>query len=211
MANKRIVIADAHEVVRSGLRLLLEAQNGWEVVGEAANGKEALALIEKHVPEVAIIDYMLPFENGIEVTRRIKAGQIPTEVLLFTMHNSDVLIKEAFKAGAKAFLLKSEAYQELLTAIEALLMHQPYISGPASELMLASYLASQEAPVEVLTTRERMVVQLVAEGHSNREMGKILNLSIKTIETHRASAMRKLSVKSTAGLVRYAVKNLLVQ
>jgi len=211
MPNKRIVIADDHEVVRSGLHSMLEAHKNWEIVGEADNGKDAIALIVEHTPDVAIIDYSLPLINGIEVTRSVKARQINTEVLLFTMHDSDVLVKEAFKAGARAFLLKSEAKGQLASAIEALLIHKPYFTGVVSEKMLASYLSTNGAPMVSLTPRERMVIQLISEGYSNKGMSKVLNLSVKTIETHRASAMLKLSVKSTAGLVRYAIRNMLIE
>ena len=154
-------------------------------------------------------DYSLPLINGIEVTRSIKARQIKTEILIFTMHDSDALVKEAFNAGARAFLLKSDAKEQLSSAIEALLAHKPFFSGPVSEKILASYLSTNAAPMVSLTPRERMVIPLIAEGHSNKSMAKVLNLSVKTIETHRASAMDKISVKSTAGLVRYAIKNML--
>ena len=211
MTAKRIILADDHEVVRSGLRSMVEAHTGWQIVAEADNGKDAIALIIEHKPDVAIIDYSLPLINGIEVTRSIKARQISTEVLLFTMHDSDVLVKEAFKAGARAFLSKSDAKEQLSSAIEALLAHKPFFSGPVSQKILASYLSTDAAPMASLTPRERMVIQLIAEGQSNKGMAQVLNLSVKTIETHRASAMQKLSVHSTAGLVHYAIKNMQIE
>jgi DNA-binding NarL/FixJ family response regulator len=208
---KRILIADDHEVVRSGLRSILEAHPTWEVVAEVDNGKDAITAILENTPDVAILDYSLPLINGIEVTRSVKARQINTEILIFTMHDSDVLVKESFKAGARAFLLKSDAKLQLNSAIEALLAHKPFFSGVVSEKMLASYLSTNAAPMVSLTPRERMVVQLISEGYSNKGMSKVLNLSVKTIETHRASAMHKLSVNSTAGLVRYAIRNMLIE
>jgi DNA-binding NarL/FixJ family response regulator len=211
MTATRMIIADDHEVVRSGLRAILETHKGWEIVAEADNGKDAIALIIEHKPDVAVIDYSLPLINGIEVTRSIKARQINTEVLLFTMHDSDTLTKEAFKAGAKGFLLKSDANRQLNSAIEALLLHKPFFTGVISEKILASYVSTDAAPMVSLTPRERIVVQLIAEGQSNKGMAKVLNLSVKTIETHRASVMHKISVKSTAGLVRYAIKNTLIE
>src|SRR5689334_1976283 len=211
MATKRILIADDHEVVRSGLRSILEAREGWEVVAEADNGKDAITLIVEKTPDVAIIDYSLPLINGLEVTRSIKARQLDTQILIFTMHGSDILVKESFKAGARAFLLKSEAKRQLTAAVEALIAHKPYFTGIVSEKMLASYLSTNAAPMVSLSPRERMVIQLISEGYSNKGMSKVLNLSVKTIETHRASAMHKLSVKSTAGLVRYAIKNMLIE
>jgi DNA-binding NarL/FixJ family response regulator len=169
MTAKRILIADDHEVVRSGLRAMLEARRGWEVVAEADNGKDAITAMIENQPDVAIIDYSLPLINGIEVTRSIKARQIKTEILIFTMHDSDVLVKEAFKAGAKAFLSKSEAKAQLIPAIEALLVHKPFFTGPVSEKILASYLSMNAAPMVSLTPRERMVIQLIAQqGHGQR-------------------------------------------
>jgi DNA-binding NarL/FixJ family response regulator len=211
MTPKRILIADDHEVVRSGLRAILEAHRGWEIVAEADNGKDAIAAIIEKKPDVAIVDYSLPVINGIEVTRSIKARQINTEILIFTMHDSDALVKEAFKVGARAFLLKSDAKEQLSSAIEALLAHKPFFAGPISEKILASYLSTDAAPMVSLTPREQMIAKLIAEGHSNKSMAEVLNLSPKTIETHRASAMHKLSVHSTAGLVRYAIKNMLIE
>ncbi len=211
MAPKRILIADDHEVVRSGLRSILQTREGWEVVAEADNGKDAITLIAEKMPDVAIIDYSLPLINGVEVTRSVKARQLDTQILIFTMHDNDALVRESFKAGARAFLLKSEAKRQLTAAVEALLAHKPYFTGIVSEKMLASYLSTNAAPMVSLSPRERMVIQLISEGHSNKGMSKVLNLSVKTIETHRASAMRKLAVRSTAGLVRYAIKNMLIE
>jgi DNA-binding NarL/FixJ family response regulator len=210
-STKRILIADDHEVVRSGLRSILESHEGWDVVGEAENGRDAINLILDKAPDVAIVDYSLPLINGVEVTRSVKARQLATEVLIFTMHDSDELVKESFKAGAKAFLLKSDARRLLVTAVESLVLHKPFFTGIVSEKMLASFLSNNEAPKVAISPRERMVIQLISEGYSNKGMSKILNLSIKTIETHRASAMRKLEVNSTAGLVRYAIRNRLVE
>jgi DNA-binding NarL/FixJ family response regulator len=212
MAPKRILIADDHHVVRSGLRSIVQAHDDWELVAEADNGRDAIALIAEKTPDVAIIDYSLPLINGIEVTRTIKAQGLETQVLIFTMHDDDALIRASFKAGARAFLLKSEAKGQLAAAIEALLARKPYFSGLVSEKMLASYISTNAAPGGAsLSSRERLVIQLVSEGHSNKSMSEVLNLSVKTIETHRASAMRKLSIKSTAGLVRYAIKEMLIE
>jgi DNA-binding NarL/FixJ family response regulator len=211
MTPKRILIADDHDVVRAGLRSVLQTHEGWEVVAEADNGKDAIALIAKNTPDVAIIDYSLPVINGIGVIRSIKQRQLDTEILIFTMHDSDDVMTECFRAGARAFLLKSEARLEIIPAVEALIAHKPYLTGIVAEKFLASYLATNAEPVVPLTPRERMVIQLVAEGYSNKEMSKLLNLSVKTVETHRSSVLKKLSIKSTAELVRYAVKNKLIE
>jgi len=208
----RILIADDHEVVRSGLRAILEAHEGWNVVAEASDGKEAIAKAVEAKPDVAIIDYSLPTMNGVEATRQIRARVPSAEVLIFTMHDTDVLIGELLEAGARGYLLKSDAKQYLIAAVESLAGHRPFFTGRISEQLLDSFLAKHRDKSDTpLTPRERSVVQLIAEGRSNREMSEILNLSVKTIETHRAAAMRKLNVTSTAAIVRYAVRNRLVE
>ena len=208
----RILIADDHEVVRSGLKAILEARQGWEVVAEVGDGKEAIAKAVETKPDVAIIDYSLPRMNGIEATRQIRARVPATEVLIFTMHDSDALLSEVLQAGARAFLLKSDAQHYLLAAVESLAGHKPFFTGRLSEKLLDAFLSSHETQnAPVLSPRERVVVQLIAEGNSNKDMSGILNLSVKTIETHRASAMRKLNITSTAALVRYAIRNKLIE
>ena len=208
----RILIADDHEVVRSGLRAILEAHEGWEVVAEAENGKDAVAKALAIKPDVAIIDYSLPVINGIEATRQIRARLPDAQIMIFTMHDSDVLVGELLEAGARAYLLKSDAKQYLIAAVESLINKKPFFTGRVSEQLLKSYLTALPLRGEgMLTPRERLVVQLISEGHSNKEIGTILNLSVKTIESHRATAMRKLNVTSTAAIVRYAIRNKLVE
>jgi DNA-binding NarL/FixJ family response regulator len=208
----RILIADDHDVVRTGLRAILEAHAGWQVVAEAANGKDAIAQALECKPDVAIVDYSLPVINGIEATRQIHARLPKTEILIFTMHDSDVLVEELLEAGARAYLLKSDAKQYLITAVESLVNHKPFFTGRVSEQLLDAYLTARSRRGEgALSPRERMIVQLIAEGNGNKEMAAILNLSVKTIESHRATAMRKLNVTSTAGIVRYAIRNKLVE
>jgi DNA-binding NarL/FixJ family response regulator len=207
-----ILIADDHEVVRSGLRSILEGHAGWNVVAEAKDGKEAVTKTLETKPDVAIIDYALPIMNGIEATRQIRARAPKTEILIFTMHDSDAIVGQVLEAGARAFLLKSDAKQYLLAAVESLANHRPFFTGRLSEKLLEVFLSSQgHTPAAVLTPRERVVVQLIAEGHSNKKMSSILNVSVKTIETQRATAMRKLNVTSTAALVRYAIRNKLIE
>jgi DNA-binding NarL/FixJ family response regulator len=208
----RILIADDHEVVRSGLRAILEAHEGWAVVAEAGDGKEAIVKAVETSPDVAIIDYSLPTMNGVEATRQIRARVPGAEVLIFTMHDSEVLVGELLEAGARAYLLKSDAKQYLIAAVESLANHKPFFTGKVSEQLLATFLGKEHGKLDaVLSPRERAVVQLIAEGHSNKEMSEILNLSVKTIETHRAAAMRKLNLTSTAAIVRYAIRNKLVE
>ncbi|SDS75829.1 response regulator [Bradyrhizobium canariense] len=207
---KRILIADDHETVRSGLRAVLEGRAGWEVVAEAHDGKEAVAEAIERRPDVAIVDYSMPLMTGVEVTRRIREHQLVTEILIFTMHDSNALALQAFQAGARAFLLKSDANKMLLAAVESLIVHKPFYAGAFSS-ELKRMASGKGAPNQLLSPREKTIVKLVAEGYSNKGVSAILNLSIKTTETHRAAAMRKLNINSTADLVRYAVRAKLVE
>lgn len=208
----RILIADDHEVVRSGLRSLLETRKDWTVVSEASDGKDAITKALQTRPDIAIVDYGLPVINGIEVIRQIKARQPQTEALMFTMHDDESLVGQALEAGARAYLLKSDAGNHLMAAIESLRLHKPFFTAQISETLLKSFLSTRPAGrKEPLAPRERVVVQLVAEGHSNREISEILNVSIKTVEAQRASAMKKLQLTSTAAVVRYAIRNKLIQ
>jgi DNA-binding NarL/FixJ family response regulator len=207
----RILIADDHGVVRSGLRAILDAQPSWEVVAEANDGKEAILKAIETRPDVAVIDYSLPLINGIEVTRQIRARLPRTEVLIFTMHDNDMVVQEVLKAGAHGYLLKTDARRYVIAAIEALASHRPFFTGKVSEALLGSFLTGARGSESTLTNRERSVAQLIAEGHSNKQIAQLLNISIKTVETHRASIMRKLKLSSSAGLVRYAIRNKLVE
>jgi DNA-binding NarL/FixJ family response regulator len=207
----RILIADDHEVVRSGVRAILEAHAGWEVVAEARSGKDAITKAIETQPDVAVIDYSLPMLNGIEATRQIHARIPHAEILIFTIHDSDVLVRQLLQAGARGYLLKSDANQYLIAAVEALADHKPFFTGRVTQQLIDTLLKTDKHETEpVLTGRELLVVQLIAEGHSNRKMSEILNLSVRTIETHRGEAMHKLKLKSTAALIRYAVRSRLV-
>ena len=208
---KRILIADDHEVVRSGLRAIIESRADWVVSGEAVNGKDAFAKIQETKPDVAILDYSMPFMTGTEVSRRIKSNHLRTEVLILTMHENEAILAEVLMAGVRGFLLKSDARSHLVAAIEALLEHRPYFTSLVLEKLLQDYqLSKRDRPAVELSSREQNVVQLVAEGHTNKSIGAVLDLSVKTVETHRASAMRKLGVSSTAELVRYAIRTKLI-
>jgi DNA-binding NarL/FixJ family response regulator len=206
---KRFLVADDHEAVRSGLRAMLEQRADWEVVAEANDGGRAVAAAIESRPHVAIVDFSMPRMTGVEVARRIREYPLQTEVLVFTVHSSSLLAQQAFEAGARAFLVKSDANKLLLTAVESLLLHRPFCTGSCrSELDHGSGARDGH---HGLTQREQIVVKLVAEGYSNKGISAILNLSVKTTEAHRAAAMRKLDVNSTAGLVRYAVRSRLVE
>jgi DNA-binding NarL/FixJ family response regulator len=206
----RILIADDHEVVRSGLNAILSSQSGWEVVAEAEDGRRAVELVAETKPDVAILDYQLPSLNGVDATREIRTIWPQTEVLIFTIHESELLLREALEAGARGYLLKSDARKFLIAAVESRSQHKPFFTGRVSEALLNAFLLQGHAADGVLTARERGVVQLIAEGHSNKEVAQILGLNLKTVESHRASAMRKVNVNSTATLVRYAIRNKLV-
>jgi DNA-binding NarL/FixJ family response regulator len=198
-------------VVRSGLNAILSSQFGWEVVAEAEDGRKAVELVAETRPDVAILDYQLPLLNGVDATREIRMIRPQTEVLIFTMHESELLLREALEAGARGYLLKSDARKFLIAAVESLSQHKPFFTGRVSEALLNAFLSQGHATDGVLTARERGVVQLIAEGHSNKEAAQILGLNLKTVESHRASAMRKVNVNSTATLVRYAIRNKLVE
>jgi DNA-binding NarL/FixJ family response regulator len=207
----RILIADDHAVVRSGLRTVLDAQPNWEVVAEAADGKEAIFKAIETKPDIAVVDYSLPLINGIEVTRQIRERLPKTEVLIFTMHDTETVIEELVKAGARGYLLKSDAGRDLISAIESLRVHKPYFTAQVSEALLKSHLSNSRRSGSTLTSRERGVVQMIAEGHTNKGVAALFNISLKTVETHRATVMRKLNLASSADLVRYAVRNRLVE
>lgn len=206
----RILIADDHEVVRSGIRGIIEQRPGWKIVAEAADGRQAINLSVATKTDVAILDYSLPLLSGVEVTRQIHARVPRVEILIFTMHDNELLMRELFKAGARGYLLKSEAAQHLVTAVEALAVHRPFFTRRVSEALLETFLSTSSQIEHILTNRERTVVQLVAEGHSNKQIAQVLSISVKTVETHRAAIMRKLGFKSTAELVRYAVRTKII-
>jgi DNA-binding NarL/FixJ family response regulator len=207
----KILIADNHEVVRSGLRRILEAHPKWEVVAEAENGSDAVSKAIVTKPDIAVIDHSQPVFDGIEVTREIRSGSPKTEVLIFTMHDNEKLIENVLKAGARGYVLKSDANQDLVDAIEALAAHKPYFTSKVSNALLDAHTARSRGEKATLTNREGEILQLIAEGCSNKLIARLLKLSFKTVETHRAAVMRKLELGSLAGLVRYAIRNKIVE
>lgn len=207
----RILLADDHQVVRSGLRAVLETQPGMEIVGEVGNGLEAVEAALRLRPDLVILDYAMPIRNGVEATREIRKRLPRTEVLIFTLHDGQQVIEDVLSVGARGYLLKSDANDHLIAAVRALGRHEAYISGRLSAELLDTLLhRGRQGKRDPLTPRERTVVQLIAEGCTNKDVCAQLGVGLKTVETHRAAAMRKLGLHSTADLVRYAIKNRIV-
>jgi len=208
----RILLADDHAVVRRGLRALLEAQQDFAVCAEASNGREAVELTLHHRPDVAVLEISLTILNGIEATRQIRKEAPGTEVMIFTLHGNENEIREVLHAGARGYVLKSEADEQIVRAIETLARHHAFFSDHVSETLLDNFVEQSGSGnnANLLTAREREVVQLIAEGNSNKKIAHLLSISVKTVETHRSASMRKLDIHSTAELVRYAVRQKLV-
>ena len=208
----RILLADDHDIVRRGLKALLQECPGWEICGEALSGRNAVDLARELQPDIAIVDLMMPDLNGLETTRQIRKASERTQVLIFTMHHDESLVHEVLDAGARGYLLKTDAEPHIVTAVETLLRRQPYFSAQVSETVLEGFLRSgRQATIATaaprLTAREREIMQLLAEGHRNKQIAQDLGISIKTVETHRTTLMRKIGIKSIVELVRYAVRN----
>jgi DNA-binding NarL/FixJ family response regulator len=208
----KLLVADDHAIVRRGLQSLLEAQTGWQVCAEAENGRAAVDLVGRHRPDVAILDYSLPVLNGLEATRHIRIASPGTAVLIYTMHNNEDVIRDVLRAGARGYLLKTEDDSEVVRAVYALLRKQPYFSPQVSETLLDTFLSGGKVVAsQTLTSREREVIQLVAEGQSNRDIAERWKVSVKTVESHRTAAMRKLNLRSRVELALYAVRNKLIE
>jgi len=209
----RILIVDDYEVVRRGIRTLLEGESGWEVCGEASTGPAAIEAAGDLKPDLVILDLGLPELHGLEVTRRILQRRPETEVLVLTMHASEELIRQVLRAGAHGYVLKSDAGEQLVSAVRSLERHEPFLTTRVTEVVLDGFLkgVANDAVGEALTPREREVLQLVAEGRSSKSIAAALGVTVKTIESHRASLMRKLHLRTVADLVRYAVRNGLVE
>ena len=215
MESLRILIADDHEVVRRGLHSLLEGQAGWQVVGEAITGREAVDRVAQLKPDVVVMDISMPEMNGLEATRQILKSLPKTEILILTMHESEQVVREVLEAGARGYVLKSDAGRSLVAAVDSLRQHRPFFTSRVSEMVLDGYLrgrgeALHESPRSRLTPRERQIVQLLAEGKSNKEISGALGISVKTAEAHRSNIMRKLDLHSISDLVRYAIRNKIV-
>jgi DNA-binding NarL/FixJ family response regulator len=207
----KVLLADHHDVVRAGIRSMVE-EKGWQVCAEAANGKEAVKLAIETKPDVVVLEFDIPELEGLSVTRQIKKHSPRIEIVIFTAHDNDHIVREVLAAGARGFVLKSESGRKLMQAIESASQHEPFFAARASEILLKTItkpISGADEPL--LTYRERQIVQLLAGGSSNKEVGVALGISVKTVETHRARIMRKLGLSSIVKLVRFAVREHIIR
>lgn len=217
MDTLRILVADDHDVVRQGARALLHKQPGWNVAWEAATGREAVTVAKRERPDISILDLTMPEMNGLEATRQIVRDRPEAQVLILTMHESEQLVREVLDSGARGYVLKSDAGKDLVAAVEALRQHRVFFTSKVASIVLADYLKARqelrkgESANHALSSREREIVQLLAEGKSNKEVAAILTISVKTAETHRHRIMQKLGLKSIVDLVHYAIRNHIVE
>jgi len=208
----RLLIADDHGVVRGGLRLLLERQGDMEVVAEAADGAEAVELALAHRPDLCILDVQMPKLTGLQATREIRAQLPDMTVLILSMHDDERYLFEALKAGAGGYVLKAQADTDLVDAVRALQRGEPFLTSAAQRSLVRAWIADDATgPAEPLTPREQEVLKLIAEAYTNREIGEILHLSAKTVESHRGNLLRKLGMRDRVELVRYAIRRGLIE
>jgi DNA-binding NarL/FixJ family response regulator len=212
----RILIADDHPLIRDGVRALLQPHAGWEICGEAGTGREAIAKTIELKPDVIILDISMPDVNGMEAARTIRTASKKTQVLILSMHYSDQLIREIIDTGARGYVLKSDSERDLVLAVEALARHQPYFTSQAWEMMQADSNADgtdTKVPpwADRVTSREREIIQLLAEGNRGKEIASSLGISAKTVEAHRSNLMRKLEMHNLSQLVRYAMRNQIIE
>ena len=212
----RILVVDDHAVVRRGVRSLLESRDGWEVCGEATTGRDAVELSRHLRPDIVVIDLSLPELNGLDATRQILKDAPGIEVLVLTMHHSEELARDVLRAGARGYIMKSDADENLISAVDSLRQHKPFLTSTVTGFVLDDFVrrgdsAQADRPPVGVTSREREIIQLVAEGRSNKEAASTLGVSVKTIEAHRANIMRKLQLRTVSDLVRYAIRNKIVE
>src|SRR6202522_4567847 len=206
----RILLADDHAMVRKGFRLILETQPDMQIVGEAGNGREAVELAEKLQPDLEVMDVTMPELNGIEATRRLSTVAPRARVLALSMHKDSVYVREILRAGSRGYLLKDSVDTDLIAAVRAVAKGEGYLSPGVSDAVLTDYRRHVTDPLDLLTSREREVLQLIAEGKTNKEIATSLSLSVYTVEAHRGRLMEKLNLHSTGELVRFAVRNGLI-
>jgi DNA-binding NarL/FixJ family response regulator len=211
MQSLKLLVADDHEIVRKGVRCLLEAQPGWQVMAEASNGREAVEQAKRLKPDVAVLDIGMPSLNGLEAARQMLKNDPHIKIVILTMHDADNLIREVLKVGARGYVSKTDAMRDLVSAINSVRSGGTFFTAKVAEVVLEGYLDKGEATNSRLTPRQREIIQLLAEGKSNKEIAVALCLSIKTAETHRANIMKRLSCHSASELVRYAVRNNIIE
>ena len=216
MEPLRMLVADDHEIVRKGLRSILEAQPGRQVAAEASDGREAVDKAKQLKPDVTVMDIGMPALNGLEAARQILKHDVRAKILILTMHESDPLIREVLDAGARGYVLKTDASRDLVAAVNAIRSNKTFFTAKVAQIVLDGYLDKKpkkevQSAQSRLTPRQREIVQLLAEGKSSKEVAVALNLSVKTAETHRANIMRRLDCHSVSELVRYAVRNNIIQ
>lgn len=216
MSRVRILIADDHEVVREGVRALIEREPEFEVCSVASNGREAVDLARKTKPDVVVLDITMPELDGVDAIRQIKRALPATEMVVFSAHSSEDVVEQVFAAGAKSYIRKGDAARDLVAAIKSVAAHKPFFTSEISGILFAKYLVpppkKTKLPAEKqLTAREREIVRLLAESSSNKDIAAKLGISVRTAETHRATLMRKLGIRSVAGLVRYAIRNHIIE
>jgi DNA-binding NarL/FixJ family response regulator len=214
----QILIADDHEIVRRGLKQALAERPEWKVCGESGTGRDAVAKALRLKPDVVVMDIAMPEMNGLDATRKIRQALPETQFVILTLHLSDQLVYDILEAGARSYILKSDAERDLITAVEAVSRKRTYFTSKVSEMMVNRFHSDGNPPREEpgplrmrLTARQREIVQLLAEGKTNKEIANTLNISVKTAETHRANIMRRLALHSVSDLVRYAVKNQIIE
>ena len=213
----KILLVDDHDIVRRGLKQLLTSRSDWEICGEAKTGREAVSLAAELKPDVVVMDISMPDLNGLEAARQIHKSLPKVSILILTVHFTDQMVREVIECGARGYILKSDADRDLVNAVEAMSRHRTFFTPKASEMLLEGYTrpiveADLKLPVRNrLTPREREIVQLLAEGKSSKEVAVALGISVKTAETHRANVMRKLELHSVSELVRYAIRNGIIE
>jgi DNA-binding NarL/FixJ family response regulator len=210
MKRIRILLADDHAVVRQGFKMILSSQSDMEIVGEAGNGREAVELAENLKPDIVVMDVAMPELNGIEATRRLATSVPHARVVALSMHKDNVYVREILRAGARGYLLKDSVAGDLVSAVRAVAQGEGYISPAVSNAVLDDYRKHVTNPIDLLSSREREVLQMLAEGKTNKEIAAVLNLSVYTVDAHRGRIMEKLNVHSINELVRFAVRNGLI-
>ncbi len=211
MDSVKLLVADDHEIIRNGVRSLLEAQPGWQVMAEASNGREAVEKANRLKPDVAVLDIGMPSLNGLEAARQILRNDPHIKIVILTMHESENLIREVLRVGARGYVSKADAIRDLVTAIKAVRRGLTFFTAKVDEVVLESYLGNTGATCSRLTPRQREIIQLLAEGQTSKEIAVTLGLSVKTAETHRTNIMRRLNCHSISEIVRYAVRNNIIE